>query len=101
MAGSARIAAARGRSCLRERSHIVRMVIRQSMTVVFIGVGIGLVLAVAQGMALESMLYEVSGTDPVTFAGVVALVLGVSLLAAWLPARRATRLDPVRALRDE
>jgi len=84
-----------------ERSHIVRMVIRQSMTVVLIGVAIGLVLALAQGMALQSMLYEISGTDPVTFAGVVALVLGVSLLAAWLPARRATSLDPVRALRDE
>jgi putative ABC transport system permease protein len=84
-----------------DRAHIVRMVIRQSMTVVAVGVGIGLVLAVAQGLALQSLLYEVSGTDPATFAGVVALILGVGLLAAWLPARRATRLDPVRALRDE
>ncbi len=84
-----------------DRAHIMRMVIRQSMTVVIIGVAIGLALAAAQGIALEAMLYEVSGMDPVTFAGVTALVLGVGLLAAWLPARRATRLDPVRALRDE
>jgi ABC-type antimicrobial peptide transport system permease subunit len=84
-----------------ERSHITRMVIRQSMAVVVVGVVIGVVLAVGQGIALQSQLYEISGTDPATFAAVVALVLGVGLMAAWLPARRATRLDPVRALRDE
>jgi len=84
-----------------ERAHIMRMVIRQSMTVVLIGVVIGLALAAAQGAALQAMLYEVSGADPLTFATVVGLVFGVSLLAAWLPARRATRLDPVMALRDQ
>jgi putative ABC transport system permease protein len=84
-----------------QRGHIVRMVVRQSMLVVGVGVVIGVALAVIQGLALESLLYEVSGTDPATLAGVVALVLAVSLAAAWLPARRATRLDPVRALRDE
>jgi len=83
------------------RSDITRMVIRQSMAVVSIGVLIGMLLAVGQGIALQSVLYEISGTDPRTFAAVVGLVLGVGLLAAWLPARRATRLDPVRALRDE
>jgi putative ABC transport system permease protein len=84
-----------------ERRAITRMVILQSMTVVAIGIVIGLVLAVGQGMALESILYEISGTDPATFATVVALILIVSLVAAWLPARRATGLDPVRALRNE
>ena len=84
-----------------DRDHIMRMVVRQSMTVVMIGVAIGLVLAFAQGQALEAILVDISGTDPATFAGVTALIITVGLLAAWLPARRATRLDPVRALRDD
>jgi ABC-type antimicrobial peptide transport system permease subunit len=84
-----------------ERPEITRMVIRQSMAIVAIGIVVGLVLAVGQGKALESMLYEISGTDPMTFVTVVAMIVAVSLLAAWLPARRATGLDPVRALRDE
>jgi len=84
-----------------DRTHIMRMVLRQSMTTVFIGTVIGLGLAFAQGAILESVLVDVSGTDPATFAGVTALIIVVSLLAAWLPARRATHLDPVRALRDD
>ncbi|MCH7824182.1 MAG: FtsX-like permease family protein [Acidobacteria bacterium] len=84
-----------------QRPHIMRMVVRQSMKVVLIGVVIGLGMALAQGATLGSILYGVSGTDPVTYAGVTALVIAASLLASWLPARRATRLDPVRALRDD
>lgn len=84
-----------------QRPHIMWMVVRQSMKVVLIGVVIGLGMALAQGAALGSILYGVSGTDPVTYAGVTALVIDASLLASWLPARRATRLDPVRALRDD
>ena len=91
------------------RSRIMRMVVRQSMAVVLVGVVIGLGLALAQGVVLGAVLgdvdvdsgVDVSLIDPFTYAGVTLLVLAVGLGATWLPARRTTRLDPVRALRDD
>jgi hypothetical protein len=50
---------------------------------------------------LQGLLFQVSGTDPMTFSGVTALLLGIGFLASYLPARRASRLDPVEALREE
>jgi putative ABC transport system permease protein len=66
-----------------------------------IGVGIGLLAAFGLTRVLASMLVEVKPTDPVTFASVAVLFLVIAVLASWLPARRASGLDPTTALRQE
>jgi ABC-type antimicrobial peptide transport system permease subunit len=66
-----------------------------------IGILIGLVGALALGRALSSMMFGVRATDPLTFATVSALLIVVSFVASMLPAYRATRVEPVRTLRDE
>jgi predicted permease len=78
-----------------------RMVVRQGGVSVVLGATIGLAGAFALTRLMESMLFEVSATDPVTFGTVTALMLGVAGMAMWLPARRAARVDPVEALRGE
>jgi putative ABC transport system permease protein len=80
---------------------VFRLVIGQGMGLAGVGIGIGLGGALALMRYLESLLYEVKPTDPLTFGGVALLLLGVSLLACWIPARRATRVDPMIALRCE
>jgi putative ABC transport system permease protein len=80
---------------------VVRLVLRQGAVLAAIGVVIGLTAAVAASRLLASLLFGVTATDPVTFA-VVPVVLGaVALLAVWLPARRAARVDPIVAIRAE
>jgi putative ABC transport system permease protein len=66
-----------------------------------IGIGIGLLAAFGLTRVLASMLVEVKPTDPVTFVAVAVLFLVISMLASWLPALRAARLDPTTALRSE
>ena len=80
---------------------LLGLVFRQGMRLVFIGVGIGLVAALAATRLLRSMLFDVSSSDPLTFGLIALLLLGVSVLAIWIPARRATRVDPIIALRAE
>src|SRR5262245_3384933 len=82
-------------------SAVFRLVIGQGMGLAGVGLGIGLGAALALTRYLESLLYEVKPTDPLTFGGVALLLLGVSLLACWIPARRATKVDPLVALRAE
>jgi putative ABC transport system permease protein len=80
---------------------VMRMVVGQAMRLTLIGCGIGLAAAYALTRTMATLLFEVSATDPPTFAG-VSLILGLSAVtAAWLPARRATRVDPAVALRYE
>ena len=71
------------------------------MTIVAISLAIGLVGALAAARLLNSLLFGVGASDPVTFIAIVLLVSLVAFLAAWLPARRASRVDPLIALRYE
>jgi len=81
-------------------STVLRMVLRQGMGLVAIGLGIGLAGAFAFSRLLSGLLYGVSSTDPLTFAAVALVLLGVAATACFLPARRATGADPMHALRD-
>lgn len=80
---------------------ILGLVLRQGMKLAGIGVVIGLVGALASSRALTTLLFGVSDRDPVTYAGVAAVLLAVAALACWIPARRAARVDPAITLRAE
>jgi putative ABC transport system permease protein len=77
------------------------MIVRQGLTVALVGAGAGLLGALALTGAIGSMLYGVGATDPLTFGAVSAGLILVALGASYLPARRATRIDPLVALRNE
>ncbi|HKQ89525.1 MAG TPA: ABC transporter permease, partial [Blastocatellia bacterium] len=79
----------------------LKMVIRQGMLLALIGVGLGLAGALALTRVMKSLLFNVSANDPTTFVGVAFLLVAVALIASYLPARRATKVDPLQALREE
>jgi ABC-type antimicrobial peptide transport system permease subunit len=79
---------------------ILRMALSEGMTLVAVGLGSGLVGALILTRFLRSLLYAVSPNDPLTFAVLPALLAAVALLACLVPARRATQVDPLVALRD-
>jgi predicted permease len=80
---------------------IRRMVFRQGVWVAVAGIGLGLAGAAALTRVMGSLLYEVSTTDPISFLVAPAILVAVALTATWLPARRASRVDPIVALRTE
>jgi ABC-type antimicrobial peptide transport system permease subunit len=80
---------------------VIRLVTLQSLRLTFIGLACGLLLTLGLTRVLARLLYGVSPTDVPVFGGVVAVVVAVTVLACWLPARRAARVNPVETLRAE
>jgi ABC-type antimicrobial peptide transport system permease subunit len=75
------------------------MVLRQSLLLASVGIAIGVPLALALAYLLKGLLYGVGAADPVTFLGIAILWFTIALIATWIPARRAARVDPLIALR--
>jgi ABC-type antimicrobial peptide transport system permease subunit len=82
-------------------SEVVRLILREEARTALTGVGFGVVCALALTRAIQALLFGVSATDPLTLLSVAALLAGVSAVACYVPARRATRIDPLTALREE
>jgi ABC-type antimicrobial peptide transport system permease subunit len=80
---------------------VVRLLMREGIVLVASGAALGLVLAAAASRGLESLLFGVTAIDPIAFIGAPLLLVGVGALAALLPARRASRVDPANVLRTE
>jgi predicted permease len=83
------------------RSDVLRMVLGQGLRTILIGLAIGIAGSLALTRTVESLLFGVTPTDPLTFAGVTLLLVAAALLACYIPARRATRVDAMVALRHE
>jgi putative ABC transport system permease protein len=84
-----------------DRGDVVGMVVRDAMRLIGWGAAFGVLGALAVTRVLPFMLYNVSAADPAVIGGIAALLAIVALLASWLPVRRATAVDPMRALRSE
>ena len=83
------------------RDSVLMMVVRQGLTLVVIGLVIGIAGALAAGRVLSSYLYQTAPRDPIIFAGVAAVFVLAGMIACLIPARRATTVDPLIALRAE
>jgi putative ABC transport system permease protein len=82
-------------------AQVVKLVLRRGLGLALAGVGSGVLASLALTRVLTKFLFGVSATDPLTFGLIALLLLGVALLACWIPARRATKVDPLVALRYE
>jgi ABC-type antimicrobial peptide transport system permease subunit len=80
---------------------VVRLMVRQGLVPLAIGIAIGIAGALAAGRAIASQLYEVTPYDPLVLAATALILAAAAAIACWLPARKATRVNPVEALRTE
>jgi ABC-type antimicrobial peptide transport system permease subunit len=80
---------------------VLRMLIGQGMRLALSGVALGAAAALALTRVMKNLLFNVSATDPATFALIALLLVGVAFIASYIPARRATKVDPLIALRSE
>jgi ABC-type antimicrobial peptide transport system permease subunit len=83
------------------RENVLSMVLRESLVLVGVGAAIGVPIALALGTLISSRLFGVAATDPITIIAATALMISVAALASFLPARRASQVDPMIALRWE
>ncbi|MGH9936894.1 MAG: ABC transporter permease, partial [Blastocatellia bacterium] len=84
-----------------QRLDVLKLILGQGMKLTLIGLGAGLLLSFALTRLMKELLYQVSATDPLTFAGISMILAGVALAACWIPALKATKVDPSVALRNE
>jgi ABC-type antimicrobial peptide transport system permease subunit len=83
-----------------QRRDVLELVLRHGTVLTLIGIVIGVAASLWLTRLLTGLLYGVTPTDPASFAGVVALLLGIALVASYVPARRAMRVDPMTVLRN-
>jgi len=84
-----------------QRGNVMQLILRDGLQLALAGIGLGLLGAFGVVRIMRNLLYEVAPTDPLTFATITLLLAGVALLACWLPARRASHVDPIVALRTD
>jgi putative ABC transport system permease protein len=84
-----------------QSGHVIRLIVGQGLTLALIGVAIGLVVSFALTRVIKGLLFGVSATDPLTFFAISILLTITALIASWIPAWRATKIDPLVALRSE
>ena len=82
------------------RGEVVRLIVGQGIKIAAVGVAFGLVAAFAATRVMQSLLYDVAPSDPLTFVAIVTLIGVAAVMASWIPARRAARVDPVETLRE-
>jgi ABC-type antimicrobial peptide transport system permease subunit len=83
------------------RGNVLRLMLKQGLMLTGLGLALGLLAAALLTRLIQTLLYGVGTTDPLTFGLVALLLASVALLACWIPARRATKVDPMIALRYE
>ena len=84
-----------------QRTDVLRLVLRQAAKLIFTGTAIGVMLALIMGRVLKSLIYDVSPADPLTFTVVGLGVITIGVFACYIPAQKATKTDPMIALRAE